>query len=290
MTADKKVSVIGLGPMGAVLARTLLHSGYKVTVWNRTMEKAAALVQDGAVPAENPAAAVQASSVIITCLNNYAATRSVLETGSAAGDLGGRLLLELTTGTPQDARDAEVWANSLGAAYLDGALLATPRQIGKPDTPIFLAGSADAYQQGEAVLKVLGGNLMYMGTAAGAAAAWDLSLLSGLFGLMAGFLQGARIFESEKLPVYELGNMIQLIAPVLGEMVRHEGVVISNNDFTDPQSSLQTCMVSMALMVRQAKEAGITNEVPQFLHQLLHKGIKAGYGEEQLGALIKAMR
>lgn len=288
MNVDKNVSVIGLGPMGFVLARTLLDNGYKVTVWNRTAEKAASLLQDGAVFAADAAAAVKASPVVITCLNSYEITRSVLETAGA--NLRGRLLLELTTGTPQDARNAETWAVSQGADYLDGALLATPRQIGKADTPIFIAGTKAAYERGEAILKVLGGNSMYMGDAVGAAAAWDLSILSSLFGLIAGFLQGARIFESEKLPVNELGNMINLIAPVLGEMVRHEGVVISNNDFGHPQSTLKTCIVSMDLMIKQAQEAGITAEVPNFLQQLMNKGIKAGYGEEQLGALIKAMR
>jgi len=280
------ISVIGLGPMGFVLARTLLDQGFKVTVWNRTAEKAAPLLQDGAVFAADPAAAVLASPVVITCLNSYEITRSILETTN----LRERLLLELTTGTPQDARDTEAWAISRGADYLDGALLATPRQIGKTDTPIFVAGSNTAYQRGHDILKVLGGNTMYMGEMVGAAAAWDLSILSGLFGLMAGFLQGARIFESEKLSVNDLGNMIHLIAPVLGEMVRHEGAVITNNDFKHPQSALKTCLVSIDLMVKQAREAGITAEVPNFLQQLMNKGVKAGYGEEQLGALIKTMR
>lgn len=286
MTANKAVSVIGLGPMGFVLARTLLNNGFKVTVWNRTAEKAASLLQDGALFAAHPAAAVQASPVIITCLNSYEITRNVLDTA----DLHERLLLELTTGTPQDARDTATWATDRGADYLDGALLATPRQIGKADTPIFVSGNKIAYERGEEMLKVLGGNSMYMGEAVGAAAAWDLSVLSSLFGLMAGFLQGARIFESEKLSVNDLGNMINLIAPVLGEMVRHEGAVITNNDFVHPQSALKTCLVSIDLMAKQAREAGITAEVPHFLQQLLNKGIKAGYGEEQLGALIKAMR
>jgi 3-hydroxyisobutyrate dehydrogenase-like beta-hydroxyacid dehydrogenase len=290
MTAGKKVSVIGLGPMGFVLAKTLLDSGFNVTVWNRSKEKAAQLVQAGAILAADPAAALQASPVIITCLNNYEVTRSVLETGNAAANLRGRLLLELTTGTSQDARNAETRATSLGADYLDGALLATPRQIGKADTPIFISGSAAAYQRGEEILKVLGGNTMYMGASVGAAAAWDLGILSSLFGLIAGFLQGARIFESEQLNVNDLGNMINGIAPVLGEMVRYEGAVISNNDFAHPQSALKTCIVSMDLMIKQAREAGITEEVPAFLQHLMNKGIKAGYGEEQLGALIKAMR
>ncbi|WP_142682897.1 imine reductase family protein [Chitinophaga polysaccharea] len=204
--------------------------------------------------------------------------------------ISGRVLLELTTGTPQDARTAETWVQALGAHYLDGALLATPRQIGKPDTPIFLSGDIAAYEKGEAILKVLGGHLMYMGAAAGAAAAWDLAILSSLFGLITGFLQGARIFESEKLDVNALGDMINNIAPVLGEMVRHEGAVISTGNFGLPESSLKTCAVSLALMVKQAAESGITGEVPGFILQLMNRGIKAGYGEEQLGALIKVMR
>lgn len=290
MTTNKSVSVIGLGPMGFVLARTLLDNGYHVTVWNRSAEKAAPLVADGAVLAADPAAAVLASPVIITCLNNYDTTRNILSMPEAAAALNDRLLLELTTGTPQDARTAEAWVQELGAHYLDGALLATPRQIGKADTPIFLSGQIAAFEKGEAVLKVLGGNLMYMGAAAGAAAAWDLAILSSLFGLITGFLQGARIFESEKLDVNALGDMINNIASVLGEMVRHEGAVISANNFTHPESSLKTCAVSIALMVKQAAESGIPGEVPAFILNLMNKGIKAGYGEEQLGALIKAMR
>ncbi|WP_436488402.1 NAD(P)-dependent oxidoreductase [Chitinophaga sp. ARDCPP14] len=290
MTTNKSVAVIGLGPMGFVLARTLLDNGYRVTVWNRSTEKASPLVTDGAVLAADPAAAVLASPVIITCLNNYETTRSILSTPEAAAALNGRLLLELTTGTPQDARTAATWAQSLGAHYLDGALLATPRQIGKPDTPIFLSGQQAAFEKGEAVLKVLGGNLMYMGAATGAAAAWDLAILSSLFGLITGFLQGARIFESEKLDVNALGDMINNIAPVLGEMVRHEGAVISTNNFSQPESSLKTCAVSMTLMMKQAAESGIPGDVPAFILNLMNKGIKAGYGEEQVGALIKAMR
>jgi 3-hydroxyisobutyrate dehydrogenase-like beta-hydroxyacid dehydrogenase len=43
------VSVIGLGAMGSALARTLLHNGHRVTVWNRTSAEADPLVRDAAV-------------------------------------------------------------------------------------------------------------------------------------------------------------------------------------------------------------------------------------------------
>ncbi len=46
----------------------------------------------------------------------------------------------------------------------------------------------------------------------------------------------------------------------------------------------------MALMMKQAAESGIPGDVPAFILNLMNKGIEAGYGEEQVGALIKAMR
>jgi 3-hydroxyisobutyrate dehydrogenase-like beta-hydroxyacid dehydrogenase len=57
--------------------------------------------------------------------------------------LASRMLVELSTGTPQDARDAEAWARERGADYLDGAIIATPSQIGRPDTPIFAWVTSD---------------------------------------------------------------------------------------------------------------------------------------------------
>lgn len=56
--------------MGAPMAMRLLHAGYAVTVWNRTTAKASALVEQGALLADTPAAAVQDASVVITMLDS----------------------------------------------------------------------------------------------------------------------------------------------------------------------------------------------------------------------------
>lgn len=47
MEQQREVSVIGLGDMGGILARTLLHKGWRVTVWNRGAARAQALVAEG---------------------------------------------------------------------------------------------------------------------------------------------------------------------------------------------------------------------------------------------------
>src|SRR5574341_2002813 len=96
-----EVSVIGLGNMGSALARVLQQNGCAVTVWNRSPEKAAPLMEMGAVLAPGPAAAITASSIIIVCVTNYVASNRIL--GEAAAHLPGKLLVQLTTGSPQDA-------------------------------------------------------------------------------------------------------------------------------------------------------------------------------------------
>jgi 3-hydroxyisobutyrate dehydrogenase-like beta-hydroxyacid dehydrogenase len=285
-----EVSVIGLGAMGSALARALLRDGHRVTVWNRTSAKAEPLVRDGALLAHSPAAAVSASPIVLVCVEDYKVTRSILGTEEVAPALAGRVLVELSSGTPQDARDAEAWAQQQGVDYLDGAIMATPSQIGRPDTPIFVSGAETTFRRSELVLKTLAGNLIYMGESVGSAAAWDLATLSCLFGAILGFFHGARIFESEGLRVGDFGSMIANISPVLGEMIKHAGEVIQTGMFDRPQSSVKTCTVAFELFVKHAREARINAEFPTFGLGLFKKAMAAGHGEEEVAALIKVFR
>lgn len=54
-TAQAKIAVLGVGVMGAPMARNLLRAGFDVHVWNRTGERAEALVAQGARVASSPA-------------------------------------------------------------------------------------------------------------------------------------------------------------------------------------------------------------------------------------------
>ncbi|MDF2962147.1 MAG: 3-hydroxyisobutyrate dehydrogenase [Paenibacillus sp.] len=284
------VTVIGLGPMGAVLAQTLLRNGHSVTVWNRTDAKAEPLVRAGAFLASSAADAVGASPIVIVCVANYETSYRILDTGEVAAALAGRVLVQLSTGSPQQARDNEAWALERGADYLDGAIAATPPQIGRADTTIFTSGSHSAFQRSEAVLKSLAGNVPYLGEQVSSASSTDLAFLSYLFGSMLGFFHAARILESDGLRVDSFGTMIADISPVIGEMIKYESEVIQTETYDKPQSSLNTCMGTVGLFLEQAREAGINNEFPTFAMGLFKKALDAGYGNEELGALIKVMR
>ncbi|MCF6405131.1 NAD(P)-binding domain-containing protein [Chitinophaga filiformis] len=282
----EKVSIIGLGAMGSVLAQLLVQEKQMVTVWNRTAAKAEQLVKDGANYTADIHAAVHASPLVIICVLDYAVTYELLRDV----DVQGKTIVQLSTGTPQDAREMAAMMQSRGALYLDGAILATPSQMGQPSTPIFLSGAETAFKRSEAVLKMLAGTLLYMGDAPGAAAAWDLAALSSMFGMMFGFFHGARIIEAEGLEVAALGNMISDISPVLGQMVKSTADDIQQEHYTSPQSSLEICALSFELMKRQAAESRIEAPFPAFALELFNKARAAGYGDERLAAMMKVLR
>ncbi len=283
-----EVSVIGLGPMGTALAQTLLSNGKSVTVWNRTISKAESLVSQGAESASSVSSAISASPIIIVCVANYEIAFRILE--EAAPVLSGRTLIQLSTGTPQEARSSEVWATEHGSDYLDGAIQAWPSHIGGSDTVILYSGSSTAFQKSEPILKMLAGNSVYLSEQVGSASAQALAVISYLLGTWLGFAHGAHILESENQRVDSFGSMIAAIAPLLGEEAKHQGKIIQSGNFKNPESSLKTSTDSVERLVQHAAEARINSEFPSFALPLFSKATKMGLGDEEVSAIIKVLR
>src|SRR5262245_32832894 len=143
-----EVSIIGLGRMGSTLALCLVEHGFGITVWNRNPVKSEVLIARGAERAESPAHAFSASPVSLVCLTaGYLALHQLLADTAESGSLAGRTVVQLSTGTPRDAREAEKRIRSLGAGYVDGAMLAFPEDIGTPACIFLTAGTGTTESQ-----------------------------------------------------------------------------------------------------------------------------------------------
>ncbi|ADU38756.1 NAD(P)-dependent oxidoreductase [Variovorax paradoxus] len=288
--SNKEVSVLGLGSMGVTIARLYLARGYKVTVWNRTADKADALIAKGAVLARSAAEAVRAAKVAVMCVYDYRAAEAILAMEGVAAAMDGRLLVQLTTGSPSDARDAEMWAHRHGATYLEGAIQAAPDQMGQADTPILMSGAEAVFREAEPLLKVLGGGTVYLGENASAAAAMDLATLSTIYGTLLGFMHGARIAEHERFDVAEYGRIVAGIMPTFAGFLQHEGAVIQSGDFKISQSPMRISVEATQRIWQTAQEAGINTEFPAFAAGLFKRADAAGLGGEEIAALIKLLR
>nr|WP_231885205.1 hypothetical protein [Paenibacillus elgii] len=84
--------------------------------------------------------------------------------------------------------------------------------------------------------------------------------------------------------------MITAIAPLLGEEAKHQGKVIQTGHFENPESSLKTSADSVERLVQQAWESGVNAEFPANALPLFAKAVEAGYGNEEVSAIIKVFR
>jgi 3-hydroxyisobutyrate dehydrogenase-like beta-hydroxyacid dehydrogenase len=281
------ITVIGLGEMGSALARAFLQKGRSVTVWNRTAAKADALIPLGAIPATHVSHAIAASPIIIVCVSDYRATRAIFDQDQGAMAVADKLIVQLSSGIPSEARALASWADAHRAHYVDGAIFAWPRQIGD-DAVILASGCADALDMALAPLHLLG-DVVPTGQEIGAASALFSGALAYLAGHWIGFAHGARICESEGLTAELLGETLARIAPALGEDNRHMGRVIATGRYTNPESTLQTAGNDIARLVDHAHAAGLPDAFPAFAADLFARAIAAGLGREEHIAIAKLL-
>lgn len=195
-----EIGFLGLGSMGMPMARNLMKAGFRVTVWNRSREKARALAAEGAILAESPAKTVKPGGVALTMLSDDAALAAVTEgPDGLLKALGAGLHISLSTVSPDLNRRL-----SDAHARLGGALVAAP-VFGRPDAAaaaklnIPCAGPAAARARALPVLQVLGQRVESFGEDPGAA---NLVKLCGNYLLFA-----ATQAMAEALATAEVGGL-----------------------------------------------------------------------------------
>ena len=246
------------------------------------------------VVAEEKAAAEQkaaaAAEAIVICVHDYAATHAILSASGVKAALRGKLVLQLTTGSPQDARQLAAMAREAGAGYLDGAIQVAPEQMGQPDTTILVSGSRAAHADARGMLATLGGNIVYLGEDVAAAATMDLATLSYIYGASMGFFQGAALAQAEGLDVGVYGGIVEAMSPSFGAFLRHEGNVVETGDFAVSQSPLSISVDATRRIEQAMRHHGLRSELPALIAQLLHEAEQAGYANEEFAAVTKILK
>jgi 3-hydroxyisobutyrate dehydrogenase-like beta-hydroxyacid dehydrogenase len=282
------ISVIGLGAMGSALAEAFLNSGLRVTVWNRSPEKAEALLAQGATAAPSAREAVEASQLVVACLLVYDTVYQALEPARDA--LSGRTLVNLTNGTPAQARAMEEWAAGQGADYLDGGIMAVPPMIGQPDALILYSGSQKAFAAHEKVLGALG-RTHYLGSDAGLAPLHDIALLTGMYGVFSGVTHAFALAGSENVPAEKflpmLTGWLGAVMTWLPDMARR----IDTGDYMrNVGSNLDMQAAAFDNFIQASEQQGVSTELIMPMLDLMRRAVSAGYGQADHASLVELLR
>jgi len=151
------IAFLGIGLMGAPMARNLLGAGYPLRVWNRSPAKAAALAGDGVTVCADPAEAVRGADFVISMLSDGAVTGAVImDPGVSAALTPGTIWIDMSSIRPAEARAQSEHLKSLGVEHLDAPVSGGTRGAEAASLAIMAGGSADVFAAARPVLSALG--------------------------------------------------------------------------------------------------------------------------------------
>jgi 3-hydroxyisobutyrate dehydrogenase-like beta-hydroxyacid dehydrogenase len=265
--------------MGSVLATALVRAGHRVTVWNRTPERAASFAGVGAGVASSARDAVEASDVVVVCVTP-ASVNAVLELAAEA--MEGKVLLNVSTRTPQHAASTARWAAKRGIAYLDGGILAVPSMIATAASTILVSGSRDVFDRAEPVVAAWG-QANYVGAGPGDAAARDIALLSAMYCMFGGIWWAQAFGRAHDISDDEILGMV---VPWLEAMLAD----LPNDSHDEVGSSVEMQADGFHLFLEASVDANVDPAVLAPIGDLLRRAVAAGHGKRGLDVMADLLR
>jgi 3-hydroxyisobutyrate dehydrogenase-like beta-hydroxyacid dehydrogenase len=150
-----RIAILGTGKMGSAIAGRLAESGFELTLWNRTRERAEFL-GIGTV-ADTPAAAVRDADVVISNLTGPEAVRSTyLQPDGALSNGAGKLFIEMSTAGPELLPSLAAAVIAAGGRLIDAPILGAPPAMRAGQAAILVGGDDLDVGLADPVLSTLG--------------------------------------------------------------------------------------------------------------------------------------
>jgi 3-hydroxyisobutyrate dehydrogenase len=274
-----RVAFLGLGRMGAAMARHVLDADHELVVWNRTPGKAGDLVAAGATEAKTPAAAAEGADAVVLMLFGPESVREVLPQVVREG----LLIIDSTTIGPEAAHEFARTAKAAGARYID-APVAGSVQPATDGTLGVLAGADEAdWADAEKLLHLWGdpAKVRRVGPI-GSGSALKLVVNQGLGVLAAGLGEALRIGT-------ELGLDRELVLDVLSGgpyafTIGQKRAMVESGDFSATSFSIDLMAKDLDLAVRTARDAKL--DVTRAALDAARRSIDAGHSGEDYAAIV----
>ena len=254
MAPRPTIGIAGLGRMGHPVAANILAAGFPTTVWNRTPDKAAALLDRGAAWAAAPADLARSTDILLTSLADPAAVERVYfaPDGLIPHARAGAVLVDLSTGSPDMARRIAAAAQERGAEFLDAPVAgsipaATSGQLG-----IMVGGDRAAFDRCAELFTAIGKAAYYLGPS-GSGATMKLVANGILAVLVQALAEGVALGEKAGLApadIFTVLNASSAAAPV----VAAKAAAIADRSYLPATFTLSLMQKDLWLVLNLANE------------------------------------
>jgi 3-hydroxyisobutyrate dehydrogenase-like beta-hydroxyacid dehydrogenase len=284
-----RVSVIGLGTMGAPMARHLVEAGHEVTVHNRTRDKEEPLAKLGAARAESPAEAAAGAEVLLTCVSDSPDLLEILfgERGAAEGLEAGAVVVDCSTVSPTATREAAERLSERGVGMVDAPVSGGSEGAERGTLTIFVGGEREHVETARPVLDAIGSRITHLGPSGNGqiAKAVNQVMIAGTYATVA---EGIALAEAAGLP-------LEALVEALGQGAAASWVLEnrSRNMIDDSYPlgfKVELHHKDLGIALDEAAQLGMQLPVSRLVSEEEDELIAQGHGDEDVSALARLPR
>lgn len=283
-----KIGFMGLGIMGTPMATNLLKAGYPVMVYNRSPEKSAPLVKQGAALASAPKTLAKAADISIAMVTGPEALGDLLWGPNGAGGAfnHSKVFINMSSVSPRSTRELAAELEPSGVTFIDAPVSGTKKPAEDSALIILAGGSREKVQELEPVFLAMGKKVIYCGALGqGSMMKMFINLLLGL--MMEGF---AEVLNFGKLGGLSLDAMLDTVfsGPLSCGMFQVKAANLQNHTYP-AAFPLKHMTKDVKFVVDTAFELGAPVPVAHTILQLFRTGVAQGWGDEDISAIAKVL-
>ncbi|TCD07566.1 NAD(P)-dependent oxidoreductase [Pedobacter frigidisoli] len=282
--STSKIGWIGLGNMGIPMAEQLIKAGYAVTVYNRSKEKEAALMEMGASIAQSPKELIQETDVIMIMVSDDEAIKQIFESdgGLLEAKTLGKVIINMSTVSPTISKEMAAKCVEQGNNYLDAPVSGSVKQAETGQLVIMVGGENNACEKVRPILENLGKMVLLVGeNGAGNQAKLAINSLLALY--TQGLAETILFANSNGIKTEDLLSLINNAA--IGNIfTKIKGDAILNDNY-----KAAFALKHIVKDLRLAQDEGISSPLAKTALKTFEDAA-AEFGEEDLIAVIKALK
>jgi 2-hydroxy-3-oxopropionate reductase len=285
----EKVGFIGLGIMGKPMAKNLMEAGYELVLYNRTLEKAQELAEDGeAEVATNPREVAENSEIIITMLPDSPDVEAVVagESGVLEGIRDGVLLVDMSTISPVVTEELAEKLKEHGASMLDAPVSGGDVGAIEGTLSIMVGGNEEDFERARPLFDVMGKTVTHVGPTG-----------TGQVTKAANQVVVALIIEavSEALVLGSKGGVApeKILDVRSGGLAGNKVMEVKREKFLshefDPGFRSELHHKDLGIALAAGREYGVALPVTAIVDQMLLAMKKKGWGGEDHSAILRVI-
>lgn len=266
---EKTIGFIGLGNMGQPMALNLLKAGYALKVYNRTADKTAPLVAQGARSVSRPGEAVTTGSILVSIVTDDAALEAIVMSEGLLEQLGqDGIHLSMSTVSPATAQRLAAIHKRYGSYYVDAPVFGVPQAAAEQKLWICLAGPTAAKERVRPLLEAMGRGIFDFGEEVGAANIVKLSGNFISFTAMQAMAEVLSLAKKNRIDPTKLVDMLtQTLFPIPIYQIFGKQMALNPEQFAGRRSWI--ALKDVGLFNEATTQAESQAPLAHFLHDLL---------------------